>query len=58
MSTNRQASRHGDITAAPSPVLCRADVHSLGVDSGFDHSKLLDTQKLNHFPRHYELTRK
>lgn len=35
-----------------------ADVHSLGVDSGFDHSRLLDTQKLNHFPRHYELTRK
>ena len=36
----------------------RADVHSLGVDSGFDHSRLLDSQKLNHFPRHYELTRK
>ena len=38
--------------------LHRADVHSLGVESGFDHTKLLDNQKLNHFPRHYELTRK
>ncbi|KAK9808967.1 hypothetical protein WJX72_007153 [[Myrmecia] bisecta] len=35
-----------------------ADVHSLGVESNFDHSKLQDHQKLNHFPRHVELTRK
>ena len=39
-------------------LLHRADVHSLGFESGFDHTKLLDNQRLNHFPRHYELTRK
>ena len=37
---------------------CRADVHSLGVDSDFNHARLLDNQKINHFPRHVELTRK
>eukprot|EP00891_Asterochloris_glomerata_P000817 jgi/Astpho2/817/e_gw1.00016.109.1_t len=35
-----------------------ADVHSLGVDSDFNHARLLDNQKINHFPRHVELTRK
>jgi Tubulin-tyrosine ligase family len=33
-------------------------VLSVGVDSGFDHSKLTGRQRLNHFPRHMELTRK
>ena len=37
---------------------CRADVHSLGVDSDFNHARLLDNQRINHFPRHVELTRK
>ena len=36
----------------------RADVLSVGVDSGFEHGKLVDRQRLNHFPRHMELTRK
>ena len=31
---------------------------SVGVDSGFDHSRLQERQRLNHFPRHMELTRK
>lgn len=39
-------------------ILCRADVHSLSSDAGFEHAKLQDAQKLNHFPRHWELTRK
>ena len=38
--------------------MCRSDVLSVGVDSGFDHGKLIDRQRLNHFPRHMELTRK
>jgi Tubulin-tyrosine ligase family len=37
---------------------CRADVLSVGVDSGFEHSRLTDRQRVNHFPRHMELTRK
>ena len=36
----------------------RADVHSLTTDSGFDHARLQEHQRLNHFPRHVELTRK
>lgn len=37
---------------------CRSDVLSVGVDSGFEHGRLVDRQRLNHFPRHMELTRK
>jgi len=33
-------------------------VQSVGVDSGFEHGRLLERQRLNHFPRHMELTRK
>lgn len=36
----------------------RADAASVGIDSGFEHGKLFDKQRLNHFPRHMELTRK
>jgi len=36
----------------------RADVHSLTSEAGFDHARLLEHQRLNHFPRHVELTRK
>jgi len=36
----------------------RSDVATVGIDSGFEHSKLHDKQRLNHFPRHMELTRK
>eukprot|EP00892_Ulva_mutabilis_P002744 jgi/Ulvmu1/12470/UM009_0122.1 len=35
-----------------------SDVATVGIDSGFEHSKLHDKQRLNHFPRHMELTRK
>jgi len=35
-----------------------SDVHSIGAFSDFLHSRLCDGQKLNHFPRHVELTRK
>lgn len=38
--------------------ICRADAASVGIDSGFEHGKLFDKQRLNHFPRHMELTRK
>jgi hypothetical protein len=30
----------------------------VGIDSGFEHARLSDKQRLNHFPRHMELTRK
>eukprot|EP00884_Botryococcus_braunii_P013955 jgi/Botrbrau1/22560/Bobra.0566s0001.1 len=40
------------------PDIFWADVHSLGVESGFEHARLSDTQKVNHFPRHSELSRK
>lgn len=33
-------------------------MHSLTTDSGFDHARLQEHQRLNHFPRHVELTRK
>lgn len=33
-------------------------MHSLTSDAGFDHARLLEHQRLNHFPRHVELTRK
>lgn len=36
----------------------RADVLSVGVDSGFEHRRLTPQQRVNHFPRHMELTRK
>lgn len=36
----------------------RSDVATVGIDSGFEHGKLHDKQRLNHFPRHMELTRK
>lgn len=36
----------------------RADVYSVGPDSGFNPSKLRSHQRLNHFQRHSELTRK
>ncbi|GMH45825.1 hypothetical protein BSKO_13788 [Bryopsis sp. KO-2023] len=35
-----------------------ADVHALTQDGGFDFGKLLEHQRVNHFPRHVELTRK
>eukprot|EP00191_Tetraselmis_sp_GSL018_P005470 CAMPEP_0177600416 /NCGR_PEP_ID=MMETSP0419_2-20121207/13612_1 /TAXON_ID=582737 /ORGANISM="Tetraselmis sp., Strain GSL018" /LENGTH=386 /DNA_ID=CAMNT_0019093409 /DNA_START=145 /DNA_END=1305 /DNA_ORIENTATION=+ len=35
-----------------------SDVHTIGASSDFSHSKLQEYQKLNHFPRHVELTRK
>ena len=38
--------------------LCRADVYSVGQDSGFEMGKLQNHQRLNHFQRHTELTRK
>ncbi len=33
-------------------------MHSLTSEAGFDHARLLEHQRLNHFPRHVELTRK
>ena len=39
-------------------VTFRSDVLSVGVDSGFEHGRLTERQRLNHFPRHMELTRK
>eukprot|EP00210_Caulerpa_lentillifera_P007604 g7262.t1 len=38
--------------------LIYADVHSLTQEAGFEFGKLLDHQRVNHFPRHVELTRK